>query len=437
MDSQPWSGRALHFIGVGGCGMSGLALVARSLGARVTGSDRRDSPFLRPLRDRGVEVFVGHDPAKVPGGAGVELVCSSAVLTENSERERGRERGLREIHRGDLLAEVAALRRCIAVSGTHGKTTTAAMIAHVLRAAGLRPGYVIGGTLLSTGLNAEWDEGEWLVVETDESDRSLLALHPEVAVLTNVELEHVRTYASRDEVAAVFRAFLGQARHAVLWDRPDVLALSSGPVTSFDACEPRLAADGSRFGWGELEVHVPAPGEHNARNAAAALAACALTGADPARSVAALASYAGTARRLQLLGTMSCGARVYDDYAHHPTAIQATLAAVRTLGADRVVAVIEPHSYARVGRMVEEFGAALAQADLALVLPVVAGRGEDPRDYPGVDASLIAGAAGAGAVAVAGADAAETRLRRELREGELCITLGGVAVDVIARRLVA
>src|ERR687889_698708 len=193
--------------------MSGLALVARSLGAAVTGSDRSPgSSYLAPLRALGVEPAAGHDAAHVPAGA--EVVVSSAIPPENPERAVARERGQRELHRADLLGELTRLKPTIAVSGTHGKTTTSSMVVHALRGCGLDPSYLVGGAVRSTGANAGWGGGEWLVVEADESDRSLLALSPAIAVLTNAELDHHTTYASRLDVDETFRAFLALARDA-------------------------------------------------------------------------------------------------------------------------------------------------------------------------------------------------------------------------------
>src|SRR5215218_7637299 len=198
--------------------MSGLALVGRALGAEVSGSDRAESPTLARLRDAGCDVVVGHDAANV--SPDVEVVYSTAVPEENPERAVARERGQAELHRADLLAEITALRRCIAVSGTHGKTTTSSMVVHALRGCGMDPGYLVGGDVRSTGSNAGWGSGEWVVVEADESDRSLLKLHPDVAVLTN---------ASLADVDATFAEFLSRSTEAmVVWDRPELLALANG-----------------------------------------------------------------------------------------------------------------------------------------------------------------------------------------------------------------
>jgi UDP-N-acetylmuramate--alanine ligase len=208
-----WRGRSLHFVGIGGAGMSGLALVARALGAVVTGSDRSGGGANEPrLRAAGIEPAAGHAAEHVPVAA--EVVVSTAIPPDNPERAIARERGQRELHRAELLGELTRVRRTIAVAGTHGKTTTSSMVVHALRGAGLDPSYLVGGEVRSTGTNAAWGTGEWLVVEADESDRSLLELAPEIAVLTNAELDHHDTYASQREVDAVFRAFLALAREA-------------------------------------------------------------------------------------------------------------------------------------------------------------------------------------------------------------------------------
>jgi UDP-N-acetylmuramate--alanine ligase len=429
-----WRGRRLHFVGVGGCGMSGLAIVARSLGATVSGSDRVEQPVLARLREAGVTVSVGHDADQVPAES--ELVYSSAILPDNPERQRAGELGLRIWRRGELLAEAARLRRCIAVGGSHGKTTTAAMIAMSLRGSGIPAGYIIGADLHQTGLNAEWGSSEWLVVEADESDRSLLALAPEVAVVTNVELEHVRIYRTWEDVAAVFRQFLAQAEHNVIWDRAELIALAGPEPHRFDAPAPRLSAHGSRFTWHGHEVSVALLGEHNARNAAAALEACRLAGAEPERAVAALAGFTGTVRRLQRLGRTTQGAEIYDDYAHHPTEVRATLNAARTLAPRQLVAVFEPHSFQRTQLMADDYGRALALADEALVLDVIRA---GPLDVEPVSSSVVVDAArhaGAHRVrAVSSHAEAEERLRARLRAGDLCVTMGNLHVDELARRL--
>ncbi len=437
--NEPWRGRALHFVGIGGAGMSGLALVARSLGAAVTGSDRASgSAYLGPLRALGVEPVAGHDAANVPEDA--EVVVSSAIPAENPERAIARERGQRELHRADLLGDLTRLKPTIAVSGTHGKTTTSSMVVHALRGCGLDPSYLVGGVVRSTGANAGWGAGEWLVVEADESDRSLLKLAPRIAVLTNAELDHHTTYSSRRDVDETFRAFLGLAEQAVVWDRPELLSLAGDtPVTPFDVPAPELGENGSRFALDGVEVTLPVPGAHNARNAAAALTACRLAGADLGAAAAALADFAGAGRRFERLGTSASGALVVDDYAHHPTEVQATIEAARTLGARRIVAAFQPHLFSRTRHQAREFGAALAAADVVVVLGIYPAR-ERQEDFPGVTGRLVAAAAAdaAGGRPVAwlpGFDEAEAFLRAELREGDVLLTLGAGDVDALGRRL--
>ncbi len=251
-----WSARRLHFVGIGGAGMSGLALIAHTLGAQVTGSDRSESSYMNELRAAGIEPAIGHAAANVPPGA--EVVYSSAVGPDNPERvvaapERG---GTGELHRGDLLAQLTALKRCVAVAGTHGKTTTTGMIAHVLRGCGMDPAYVVGGELRDTGRNGAWGNGEWIVVEVDESDRSLLKVVPEVVVLTNVELDHHATYGSRLDLDQTFSVFLEGAREAVVWDRPEPLLLAAGAehVTPYDAEDPSFSPAGASLRWQGLDV---------------------------------------------------------------------------------------------------------------------------------------------------------------------------------------
>jgi UDP-N-acetylmuramate--alanine ligase len=437
---RPWSGRRLHLVGLGGAGMSGYARVATQLGARVSGSDRADGPALGPLRDLGVEVHVGHDAANVPPGDDVEIFHSTAIPLENPEREEARARGLADRPRADLLEQLSRLKRTIAVAGAHGKTTTTSMAAHALLRCGLEPAYLIGGALRTTGLNADWGAGEWLVVEADESDRSMLSLHVDVAVVTNVELDHHATFGSLAELRAVFRELLARAPQAVLWDRADLIALRGGhPFVAFDVPAPALDGAGSSFDWRGNEVRLVVPGAHNARNAVAALEACTLAGADPARAAAALADFQGAGRRFQDLGITAEGARVVDDYAHHPTEVAATIDAARTRRPRRVIAVFQPHLYSRTQRLAREFGAALARADVVAVLDVYPAR-ERAEDFPGVSGLLVAEAAadaagGRPVLWLPTFDAAERALHRLLREGDLCLVLGAGDVDALGRRL--
>jgi UDP-N-acetylmuramate--alanine ligase len=427
-----WTGRRLHFVGIGGAGMSGLALVARALGAEVTGSDRAaGSPYAATLRAAGVEPAVGHAAGNVPDGA--EVVYSSAIGPDNPERAVAR----RELHRADLLGELTRLKPTIAVTGTHGKTTTSSMIVHALLGCGMDPSYLVGGEVRSTRTNAAWGAGEWLVVEADESDRSLLKLSPRIAVLTNAELDHHTTYASQRDVEETFRTFLASARTVVVWDRPRLRALAADAVT-YDA-DARLGPNGSAFDFVGVTVELGVPGVHNAQNAAGALTACRLAGADVAQAAHALASFTGAGRRFERLGTTSAGALVVDDYAHHPTEVRATIEAARTLGRTRIIAVFQPHLFSRTARQAREFGAALAHADRVVVCEIYPAR-ERAEDFPGVTGLLVAEAAadaarGRPVAWLPDFGAAEGFLRAELRAGDLCLTLGAGDVDALGRRL--
>ncbi|MGI8803357.1 MAG: UDP-N-acetylmuramate--L-alanine ligase [Solirubrobacteraceae bacterium] len=442
MIERPWSGRRLHIVGVGGAGMSAYARAAHALGATVTGSDRADSPFARTLAADGVlAARIGHAAGNLPDGDGVEVFCSTAVGPDNVERLAALERGLRVRARAELLGELTRLRRTIAVAGAHGKTTTSSMIVSALRGCGVDPGYLIGGTLAETGRNGDWGSGDWLVVEADESDRSLLALSVEIAVLTSVELDHHAVFGSRLELEGVYREFLAGAPEAVIWGRPGLLALRTGRVAPYDVRDFDHAGGGARFSTLDVEVNLRVPGLHNALNAAAALEVCRIVGVDLERAAGALGRFNGVARRFEPVGRTPAGATVYDDYAHHPTEVAATLAAARTLAPDRLVAVFQPHLYSRTRELAREFGESLAAADVVVVLDVYPAR-ERREDFPGVSGRMIAAAA---ADAAAGrpvywmptAADAERVLRDLLRAGDLCLVLGAGDVDSLGRRLTA
>jgi UDP-N-acetylmuramate--alanine ligase len=440
MSERPWSGRRLHFVGIGGAGMSGLALVAGALGAEVTGSDRAQSSYTRRLHEAGIEPAIGHDAAHVPDGA--EVVVSTAIPADNPELARARELGLTVLHRGDLLAQAAALKRSIAVAGAHGKTTTAAMTAHVLRATGRDPAFLIGGELRAAGSNAAWGGGDWIVVEADESDRSFLKLSPDVAVITNVELDHHATYRSEDELVAAFAEFAAQAGARIAWaDAPvDREARRYGiGVGDLEAADVELGPDGATFVVDGVGVQLQVPGEHNVLNALAALAAAQAAGVPPAEAAPALASFSGAGRRFEARGTTASGAVVYDDYAHHPTEIAATLSAARTLEPKRLVACFQPHLYSRTEHLAKRFGEALAEADVVVVLDVYPAR-ERAEDHPGVSGRLVAAAAAQAARGrpvywLPKMDDAVALLERELRAGDVLVTLGAGDVDQVAERL--
>ncbi|MGD0981730.1 MAG: Mur ligase domain-containing protein [Solirubrobacteraceae bacterium] len=434
-----WSGRRLHFVGVAGAGMSAYARAAHQLGASVTGSDRSDSPFAQALLADGVlEALIGHRAENIPPGDDVGVVFSSAIADDNVERLAAAERGLRVMTRAELLSELSALRRTIAVAGAHGKTTTTAMIATALRGGGLDPGYLIGGAL-PAGPGGEWGSGEWLVVEADESDRSLLSLDVEIAVLLNAELDHHDRFGSLAEIEAVYREFLAHAPQAVIWNRPELLALRDGPVLAYDAT-PELTAGGSRFEHDGVAVQLRVPGAHNARNAAAALSVAALVGTDLAAAAGALGEFAGVARRFERVGATATGAEVYDDYAHHPSEIAATLAAARTLAPQRLIATFQPHLYSRTRALRREFGEALAAADTVVVLDVYAAR-EQAADFPGVSGLMVAEAAadaGSGKPVywLPDLDVAARVLPGLLGSGDLVIVMGAGDIDELGRRLV-
>ncbi len=435
MSSRPWAGRRLHMVGIGGAGMSGLALIAKELGATVSGSDRSVSPYAQTLNAAGITPSIGHSAENVPAGA--QVVYSSAVAADNPELGAGDGAPL---HRSALLAEIASLKRCIAVSGTHGKTTTTGMITHVLRACGLDPAYVVGAELRDTGRNAGWGSGEWIVLEADESDRSLLRYRPEIAMITNAELDHHATYGSRLELEATFAEFAGAADTAVVWDRPELrrIAASAPRTLTYDVHAPRAEPSGMTFEWQGRRVRLALVGVHNAINAAGALTVAALAGASPSAAVSAIGSFHGARRRLELLGHTRSGVPVYDDYAHHPTEVAATIAAAHELGATRLVAVFQPHLYSRTRALAREFGQALAAADLVAVLDIYAAR-ESSSEYPGVSGHLVAAAvadAGAPVAWMPTLDDAKRWLAVMLRPGDVCVLMGAGNIDSLGRALV-
>jgi UDP-N-acetylmuramate--alanine ligase len=429
---RSWRGRELHFVAIGGAGMSGLAAVCAQLGARVTGSDRAESSYLRRLRDLGLEPRVGHDAELVPPGA--EVVVSTAVGDDNPELIRARERGQRVVHRGELLAELCGLRRLIAVAGTHGKTTTAGMLAHALRGLGADPCFLLGGELPGAGpggepANAGWGEGEWIVAEADESDRSFLALRPEIAVVTNVELDHHSDWSSLAELREAFVSFTAQAPAAAVAEGSELEMLGGSERTlRFDSERPGPSLD--------LRV----PGAHNVLDARAALAALELAGCELDRAAAALASFPGMLRRQQRRGTRS-GAEIYDDYAHHPTEVAATLAALRELGARRLIAVFQPHLYSRTKALAERFGAALADADEVGVLDVYAAREQPLGELAGVSGLDVARATADRARGrpvwwLRDAETARRALADRLGPGDLLVTIGAGDIHALADALI-
>jgi len=392
-----WAGRRLHFIGVGGAGMSGLALVCARLGATVTGSDRSDSSYMERLRQAGLEPTVGHDAANLPEGA--EVVVSTAIGADNPELALARERGVEPIHRGALLAELCAEKRLIAIAGTHGKTTTTAMAVWALRAIGADPAFFVGGEVPGVGedgeaANAGWGEGEWVVAEADESDGSFLELKPEIAVVTNVEMDHHTRWGSLAELHRAFERFTAPAAGVVL---PVAAAVDAEGGSGADSLYERIAAGREVRRFSDVVPEEPAvslavPGRHNRANARAALAAIGLAGLDVAAAAAALASFPGVRRRLEVKGSRG-GVRIYDDYAHHPTEVRAALSALRELEPEQLIAVFQPHLYSRTKALATEFGAALTLADELVVLDVYPAREEPVGELAGVSGLRVAQAA--------------------------------------------
>jgi UDP-N-acetylmuramate--alanine ligase len=336
--SQPLAGRRIWLAGIGGAGMSGYALLAHAWGAEVAGWDRSDTPYLRHLE--GIAVEISPDPPPPPDGWDVFVSTAFA----------GRVAGL---PRAELLAELVAQRRTIVVAGAHGKTTTTAMIAFCLVRLGLEPAFLIGGDVAQLGGNAAAGSG-WLVVEGDESDRSVAALRPEIAVLLNVDLDHHTTFVSRAELESFFEDWLR--------DVPCVVRA--------EELEP-------------VELELGVPGEHNRRNAAAALAALELAGVPRAEAEAAIVEFRGAGRRLEPKGE-AAGVAVLDSYAHHPAELAADLAAIREGG--RLLALFQPHLYSRTLHLAHGFAEALAGADAACVTEIYPAR-EEP--VPGVTGRLI------------------------------------------------
>jgi UDP-N-acetylmuramate--alanine ligase len=413
--SGGWRSRQLHFIGIGGAGMSGLALVCKELGVRVSGSDRADSSYMERLRVAGLEPTIGHDAGNLPEGA--EVVVSTAIDVANPELALARERGQHVLHRGELLAQLCAEKQLIAVAGTHGKTTTTAMLVWALRALGADPAFFVGGEVPGLGgdgavANAGWGAGEWVVAEADESDASFLQLRPQIAVVTNVEMDHHSRWGSLAELRAAFAEFVGRA----------------DAVAEFNATSPGP------------ELLLAVPGAHNVLNARAALAAIELTGLDVDAAAKALADFPGVHRRLELKGERG-RARIYDDYAHHPTEVRVALSALRELAPRRLLAVFQPHLYSRTKAFAAGFGAALALADEVTVLDVYAAREEPVGELAGISGLDVARAAAdrLGGKKVRWAptrEAARGALESVLEPGDVLVTIGAGDVFKLAEALV-
>jgi UDP-N-acetylmuramate--alanine ligase len=414
----------VHLAGIGGAGMSGIARVMLARGVPVSGSDSAESATLKELEALGARVHVGHDAANL--GDADTLVVSSAIRPDNPELVAARAAGLRVIHRASALAALADGRRVIAVTGTHGKTTTTSMVTTILLGTGAQPGYAIGGTLASTGVNAADGPGPDFVAEADESDGSFLMFAPDAAIITNVDADHLDNYGTVDAYRASFTAFCDRIAPGGLLvtcaDDPGaalvaaharsrglrVRSYGEQPGADYRVTDVAVSGMTTAFevtaGDATFRALVGVPGRHNALNATAALATTMELGTDPQAAVAALAGYQGAGRRMEPKGEAG-GVRVLDTYAHHPAELAADLAAAREIvtggggtgpastgpasTGGRVIAVFQPHLYSRTRIFAAEFGAALGLADVAVVLDVYAAR-EDPE--PGVTGRLVADA---------------------------------------------
>src|SRR4051812_45392027 len=441
---------AVHFIGIGGAGMSGIARILLARGVPVSGSDRRDTPTLLALRALGARVELGHEPAHL-GGADT-VVVSTAIRPDNPELRAARERGLRVLPRAVALAAVMAGRRSVAVAGTHGKTSTTSMLTVAVQACGADPSFAIGGTLNESGSNAHAGEGDVFVAEADESDRSFLVLAPHGAIVTNVEADHLDNYGDLAAVEAAFDAFVrtvppggflvlcaddpGAARLAGLGARAPVRTYGTAESADLRLVDLHVGPDGTRYravldGRDLGPVHIQLPGEHMARNSAAALLAGLELGFPAADLIAGLGRFGGVHRRFELKGT-AAGVRVYDDYAHHPTEVAAQLRAARAVtGPGRLVVAFQPHLYSRTREFADGFGAALGLADEVVVMEVYGAR-EDP--VPGVTGALVADAVPlpAGRVVFEPSwSAAAPALAARAEAGDLVVTMGAGDVSMV------
>jgi len=445
----------VHFTGIGGAGMSGIARIMLARGVKVSGSDAAASDLLTALAREGADVHVGHAAENIDGAD--TLVVSTAIRADNPELAEARRRGLRVLHRAAALASVMLGRRGIAVAGTHGKTTTTGMLATILRHGGADPGYVIGGILTETGLGAADGGGAMFVAEADESDGSFLMLAPELAIVTSVEADHLDNYADLGQIQAAFAEFARQITPGGVLiacaDDPGARALAAAAARSGvrvrrygedPGADYRLTGvrpDGMTVRFGVMPgaeaasgavppvpLEVGVPGRHNALNATAAYAAALELGLAPGQAAAGLAAYRGVHRRMEPKGEAG-GVLVLDSYAHHPTELAADLSTARGIRpSGRILAAFQPHLFSRTRIFAAEFGAALGLADEAFVLDVYAAR-EDPE--PGVSGRLIAAAVPGGRARFipdrAGLPAA---VAAAARPGDLVLTMG--AGDVTA-----
>jgi UDP-N-acetylmuramate--alanine ligase len=442
-----------HIIGIGGIGMSAIAEILLAKGYSVQGSDQKDSANVRRLRAKGVRVFIGHDAVNLVGARSV--VISSAVKAGNPELEAARAKGLPVIRRAEILAELMRLYSTVSVTGTHGKTTTTSLIAHIFVSAGVDPTVISGGIIQDWGTNARLGKGEWMIVEADESDGTFVRLPTQIGIVTNIDPEHLDYFKSVENMHREFETFFRNIPfyglavtcidHPVARDMVERLELrrdgrrllTYGTTRGADLMLRGLTQDrggividadlGPRVRGGERQIRgwsIPIPGEHNALNALAAIATASEAGISDNAIRASLASFTGVKRRFELTGNWN-GAAIYDDYAHHPAEISAVLAAARAGARGRVIAVFEPHRYSRVHDLFGEFCACFRDADSVIVAPLYSA-GEQP--IQGIDQHYMAeGITATGhpaAMAVDNVRDLAPLLRRHVRAGDLVICLG-------------
>ncbi|HEV2507602.1 MAG TPA: UDP-N-acetylmuramate--L-alanine ligase [Mesorhizobium sp.] len=399
----------VHFIGIGGIGMSGIAEVLHNLGYRVQGSDQAESANVQRLRDKGIECFVGHRAENL--GEAEVVVISTAIKKVNPELKAAREKNLPVVRRAEMLAELMRFRQAVAIGGTHGKTTTTSMVATLLEAGGLDPTVINGGIINAYGTNARMGDGEWMVVEADESDGTFLKLPADIAVVTNIDPEHLDHYGSFDKVREAFRQFVENVPFygfgVMCTDHPEVQALvgriedrrviTYGENTQADVRFSNHRMDGAasvfdvairnRKGGGETAIaglRLPMPGRHNVSNATAAIAVANELGISAEAIKKGLSAFGGVKRRFTHTGSWN-GVEVFDDYGHHPVEIKAVLRAARDATKGRVIAIAQPHRFTRLHDLFDEFASCFNDADTVMVAPVYAA-GEDPIDGASSDA---------------------------------------------------
>lgn len=431
--------RRVHVVGAGGAGMGAIAAVLKTMGHQVTGSDLKDGPVSERLRAAGISVAIGHDAANV--GDAEFVAISTAIPERNPEVKAAREAGIPVLRRADILPAIAAQRRTVVVSGTHGKTTTSSMLALVLVEAELNPSFIIGGDVNEIGSGAVWDDGEWFVIEGDESDRTFLALGGEMAIVTNVEPDHLETYNNDPaRLVEAFEEFAGQAQMRVMCidDAGSASLAASTDATTYGTSddadyqmvdvEPRRSSIGFTVRHGGIDlvrIELPTPGLHNARNATAAVVAGLLLGAPADAAARALGRFGGVARRFEFRGEVG-GVTFVDDYAHLPTEVEAAVEAARDGGWSRVVCVFQPHRYSRTAALWQDFAHSFDGVD-QLVLTDVYSSGETPR--PGITGKLLVDAVldanpWAAVAWMPRLDDVAGWLTSNLRPGDLCLTLG-------------